>query len=136
LTAAVRESGFDEAKIRTASTGPDQDGSLCSPWRCGPLAPPPSVASSRLLEMLPKKTLRHFQSIANWGACRKTPVGAENHHLDAKKVAGLMAIAAARPTHLNNPLFAALSRTNPSRRQTLLPATTTRDLISISEMMT
>jgi hypothetical protein len=37
--------------------------------------------------------------------------------------------------HLNGQLFAALSRTNPSRRQTPRPATT-RDLISISEMMT
>jgi hypothetical protein len=83
--------------------------------------------------MLPKKTLRHFQSIANWGACRKTPVVAENHHLEAKKVPGLMAIASA---HLSNQLFAALSRTNPVAPQTFLPATTTRDLISISEMMT
>jgi hypothetical protein len=47
-----------------------------------------------------------------------------------------MTIAAARPAHLSNQLFAALSRINPSRRQTLPPATTTRDLISISEMMT
>jgi hypothetical protein len=31
---------------------------------------------------------RHFQSIANWGACRKPPVAAENRHLEAKKVAG------------------------------------------------
>ena len=85
---------------------------------------------------MPKKTLRHFQSIADWGACRKTPVAAENHHLEAKKVAGLMPIAADRPAHLSNQLSAALSRTNPSRRQTLLPATTTRDLTSISEMMT
>ena len=35
----------------------------------------------------PKKTPRHFQSIADWGACRKTPVAAENHHLEALKVA-------------------------------------------------
>jgi hypothetical protein len=42
--------------------------------------------------MLPKKTLRHFQSIADRGACRKTPAAAENHHLEAKKVAGLMGI--------------------------------------------
>jgi hypothetical protein len=82
---------------------------------------------------MPKKTLRHFQSIADWGACRKTPVAAENHHLEARKVAGLMAIAAARPAHLSNQLFAALSRINPSRRQTLLPAATTRDLISIGD---
>jgi len=33
-------------------------------------------------------------------------------------------------------LFAALSRTNSSRRKTLLRATTARDLISTSEMMT
>jgi hypothetical protein len=45
--------------------------------------------------MLPKKTSPHFQSIAHRRACRKTPVAAENHHLEAKKVAGLMAIAAA-----------------------------------------
>jgi hypothetical protein len=45
--------------------------------------------------MLPKKTFPHFQSIAHRGACRKTRVAAENHHLEAKNVAGLMAIAAA-----------------------------------------
>jgi hypothetical protein len=44
--------------------------------------------------------------------------------------------SARRPAHLSNQLFAALSRTNPSRRPTLLPATTTRNLTSISEMMT
>ena len=80
----------------------------------------------------PKKTPRHFQSIADWGACRKTPVAAENHHLEAKKVAGLWLLPAA-PAHRSYQLFAALSRTKP---QTPLPATTTRDLISISEMMT
>ena len=105
-----------------------------------------SSTGSRLREMLPKKTLLHFQSITHWGACRKTPVAAENHHLEAKKGAGGGAAKcgiccrpmgfARTPSHLSNRLFAALSRTNPSRRQTLLPATTTRDLISISEMMT
>src|SRR4029453_11705246 len=35
-----------------------------------------------------KKTCPQFQSIADEGACRKTPVAAENHHLEAKKVAG------------------------------------------------
>ena len=105
-----------------------------------------SSTGSRLREMLPKKTPLHFQSITHWGACRKTPVAAENHHLEAKKVAGGGAAKcgiccrpmgfARTPSHLSSRLFAALSRTNPSRRQTLLPATTTRDLISISEMMT
>ena len=80
------------------------------------------------------------------GACRKTPVAAENHHLEAKKAAGGEAAKcgiccrpmgfARTPSHLSNRLFAMLSRTNPSRGQTFLPATTTRDLISISEMMT
>jgi hypothetical protein len=45
----------------------------------------------------PKETLRHFQSIADWGACRKTPVAAENHHLEAQESCRAMAIAAARP---------------------------------------
>jgi hypothetical protein len=44
--------------------------------------------------MFGKKTCPQFQSIADEGACRKTPVAAENHHLEAKKVAGLMAVAA------------------------------------------
>jgi hypothetical protein len=67
------------------------NGSRRSPWRCGLRAA--AVRSSRLLEMLPTKTSPHFQSIAHRGTCRKTPVAAENHHLEAKKVAGLMAIA-------------------------------------------
>jgi hypothetical protein len=58
----------------------DHDGSLRSPLA--------GVRSSRLLEMVPKKTPRQFQSIEHWGACRKTPVTAENHHLEVKKVAG------------------------------------------------
>ena len=44
------------------------------------------VCSARLLEMLPKKTLRHFQSIAHWGACRKTPSAAENRHSEPRKL--------------------------------------------------
>ena len=43
---------------------------------------------SRLVEILPKKAPRHFQSIAHRGACRKTPSAAENRHSEAKKVAG------------------------------------------------
>jgi hypothetical protein len=47
-----------------------------------------------------------------------------------------MTSAATPSTHLSSQLFAALNRTKPTRRQTLLPTTTTRDLTSISEMLT
>jgi AAA domain len=38
---------------------------------------------ARALEMPPKKAPRHFQFIAHMGACRKTPVWAQNHHFEA-----------------------------------------------------
>jgi hypothetical protein len=43
----------------------------------------------RALRQLPGiglKVLRRFQRIAHWGACRKTPVAEQNHHLEAKKL--------------------------------------------------
>jgi hypothetical protein len=69
-----------QATARSEPRSIDHDGSLRSPLA--------GVRSSRLLEMVPKKTPRQFQSIEHWGACRKTPVTAENHHLEVKKVAG------------------------------------------------
>ena len=59
---------------------------LRSTWRCPFSARCAVVCSARLLEMLPKKTLRHFQSIAHSGACRKTPSAAENRHSEPRKL--------------------------------------------------
>jgi hypothetical protein len=47
-----------------------------------------AIQLAGLRHMLPQKTLRHFQSIADRGACRKTPCSAENRRSEAKKVAG------------------------------------------------
>src|SRR5687768_5123335 len=57
----------------------------------------------------PKKTARHFQSIADWGACRKTPVAAENHHLEAQESCRAMANCRRALAHLSYQLFAALA---------------------------
>ena len=103
--------------------GKQAHATIVPPWRCG--------RSSALLEMLPN-TLRHFQSIADRGACRKTPVEAQNRHLEAKKVAG-DGVAPPRARASEQPV---VCRAEPYPSVAPADASSTRDLISISETMT